>query len=463
MAGCTQDFTVMGLNTWPVHKRVDLCYKQHLTTCPDLLTSAEANGVATIANNNFQATVNAIDASSCYFGWFQRDSAANALPDVNVGAWTDSTKTSNVGNIVGSQLQFQLGIPFQATVNGATSTWFTTTFGGDFTMDIDIVAVEDPGLPLNMTLSRTFAGGSTCAQSYCRNVAFTPVPSQQGATWQAHFIGRSQCCANGECRSPVFSNLLSVFLTVNPPVSRWSADTLALASDPNVTVGEAYLHMLQCITYSGVPTVRLASASLNGAPTASAMGLDLARLARTAANVTCDYGNVTNPLKCTASAEFAVTPVAGDEGSVREWCVECSDASGVGPAQTKCVRLTTNLCEYQVQAGDTLRSIARRYYEDAGWLRLFNANPTLMDPDLGHVANPYDSATAAAQLLAPGTILRLRPVYSVRQGDTLTSIAGVFETTVKTLVRTNPHVAQDGALRPGVDLCILACSHPAVA
>jgi nucleoid-associated protein YgaU len=69
---------------------------------------------------------------------------------------------------------------------------------------------------------------------------------------------------------------------------------------------------------------------------------------------------------------------------------------------------------YTVVAGDTLRSIAQRFYGDANqWPRIFNANRD-------QISNP-DVISVGWVLTIPG----FRP-YAVKAGDTLRSIAQGF-------------------------------------
>ncbi len=64
------------------------------------------------------------------------------------------------------------------------------------------------------------------------------------------------------------------------------------------------------------------------------------------------------------------------------------------------------------------------FYRDSGWVRLWNANPSLLDPDLGRAAPPGGATLSGTELLQPGLSLRLGPVYTTKYGDTLTTIAG---------------------------------------
>jgi len=422
-------------------------------TCPVLKSTATLNGLS--ASNNFIDTISTAEAANgkCFVGWFQR--SETDIPDLNLGVWTDSTNAARVGLIVGSELTFQLTVPLKTTAAG---TWFDMSPSGNF-FDIDILAIEDPGLPLNMSLSRSVFGTSgSCNYAMCRTGRWTPIRGQEDRTWQAHFVASSQCCANGECLDPSFSSIVSVFLPVSGPISRWSADTRSLPKSVALTVGESRSLELQCNANHGVPVIAIANMSRNGAPSADGAGLDHALFESTAAAVQCSPGSPANPLRCTATATVLVTAVPGDEGSVREWCFTCGDARGVRVAEETCVRVATRLCEYRVQPGDTLRSVSRRFYRDSGWVRLWNANPGLLDPDLGRSAPGGTATLSGTELLQPGLSLRLGPVYTVKYGDTLTTIAGMLETTIKALVASNPHLEVEAGLEPGADLCVLACS-----
>ena len=60
-------------------------------------------------------------------------------------------------------------------------------------------------------------------------------------------------------------------------------------------------------------------------------------------------------------------------------------------------------------------------------MRLWNANPALLDPDLGRIPGGGLGALTGTELIQPGATLRLGPVYTVKYGDTLTAIAGESE------------------------------------
>lgn len=90
-------------------------------------------------------------------------------------------------------------------------------------------------------------------------------------------------------------------------------------------------------------------------------------------------------------------------------CMRCSHVLIIGNALNvpcihgACARVYTNITMSQ-------QSIARHYMLNMDWLRLYNSNPG--------VANPDD--------LLPQQAIQVGPVYSVAPGDTLLSIAGFY-------------------------------------
>jgi hypothetical protein len=147
--------------------------------------------------------------------------------------------------------------------------------------------------------------------------------------------------------------------------------------------------------------------------------------------------------------------------------VQCGDTLGVTPPDVVCVSLKTRLCEVAVKSGDTLQVLARRHHIDTNWLRIWNANPSMRNPDLAITENTalnfIQSTDAKVEEFHS---MRFGGVYTIKVGDTLTTVAARFETSVKRLLSVNPLVAQalsgssphDGGLMPGMDICILACT-----
>jgi len=145
------------------------------------------------------------------------------------------------------------------------------------------------------------------------------------------------------------------------------------------------------------------------------------------------------------SFAFRFLPQAGtDDGFTKRWCFACSDSGRMYPPAVQCISITTRVCEVYVSRGDQLQSITRALHLDRNWRRIWNLNSYLLDP---------------FKVLHGDTILRVGPVYTVRAGDTMTTLAARFETTLKRLLDANPHIQDDADIAPGLDMCVVACSN----
>ena len=63
------------------------------------------------------------------------------------------------------------------------------------------------------------------------------------------------------------------------------------------------------------------------------------------------------------------------------------------------------------------------------------------------------------QILHGDQTLRYGPLYTVRAGDTLVTIAAHFETTLKKLLSVNPQIVQEDKILPGdKSMCVAVCA-----
>jgi len=89
-------------------------------------------------------------------------------------------------------------------------------------------------------------------------------------------------------------------------------------------------------------------------------------------------------------------------------------------------------------------NVRLQLFFQSNWRRLWNVNAHLpADPD----------AT-----LQGGSVITLGPVYTTKKGDSVSSIAGKFHTTAKSLLLLNPSIADDGVVPAGSGLCIPTCT-----
>ncbi len=93
-----------------------------------------------------------------------------------------------------------------------------------------------------------------------------------------------------------------------------------------------------------------------------------------------------------------------------------------------------------ITAGDTLRKIADRCYTTVAALQLANG---ISNPNLVYVGQV---------LVMPGALLKgngVTDIYIVNHGDTLKSLATMFNTTIETLLALNPGIANANLIYAG--------------
>ena len=161
-----------------------------------------------------------------------------------------------------------------------------------------------------------------------------------------------------------------------------------------------------------------------------------------------------------AVKQFQWTPRRGTEGANLTVCFSAKYAGGaLRWGETGCRLLAVQRCQYCVSVGSTLSSLTKTYGLDTNWLRLWLHNSNLIDnPDLipQTIAMPSDADNYQNALDA--TVLYVGPVYQVQNGDSLTTIAIKFRTTIAGLLSVNPDLSSAEEVAKGRELCIIPCS-----
>lgn len=83
-----------------------------------------------------------------------------------------------------------------------------------------------------------------------------------------------------------------------------------------------------------------------------------------------------------AAVVFKWTPVRGMEGMKYRICFEGKDRFEMVTLPEVCAYLSVRRCYYCARVGESFKYIAETYNFDTNWLRLWNYNPTVQDPDL---------------------------------------------------------------------------------
>ncbi|HOR01626.1 MAG TPA: LysM peptidoglycan-binding domain-containing protein [Anaerolineae bacterium] len=166
------------------------------------------------------------------------------------------------------------------------------------------------------------------------------------------------------------------------------------------------------------------------------------------------------PTATGTGAELRTPPAAAETATpTPEVTAEPTSApTEVAPTQTPEPTATPGQTTYVVRWGDTLSGIARQYGTTVA--AIVAANPAITNPSLlvagtVLVIPSVSSGPAAPEAPAtPGT-------YVVQRGDTLSSIARKFGTTVQALLAANPSITNRNVVYAGQMLVIPAAGAPA--
>mmetsp|Transcript_12635 Transcript_12635/g.19879 ORF Transcript_12635/g.19879 Transcript_12635/m.19879 type:complete len:610 (+) Transcript_12635:235-2064(+) len=142
------------------------------------------------------------------------------------------------------------------------------------------------------------------------------------------------------------------------------------------------------------------------------------------------------------AAIFKWTPVRGMEGQSYNICWRGSDIAETRMLPEVCAHINVIRCHYCARVGENLKYVAEQYNFDTNWLRLWNYNPHITDPDM---------------ILRSYLPLAIGSIYTVQPGDTVSRIAARLRTTVKKVLEVNPDM-ESTDIEPLQELCIMPCT-----
>ncbi len=141
------------------------------------------------------------------------------------------------------------------------------------------------------------------------------------------------------------------------------------------------------------------------------------------------------------SAVLSVMPEFTHGGRTYAVCVTVKDACGVSAGHTRCRQILVQACKVCAGQGATLSSLALQFGTDSA--SLYAVNPMLPNPDL----------------IILNSVVAIGGAHASSEGQTLQSIADMFQTRVDKLRRGNPSFANfssDAALAVGTPVCIIS-------
>jgi len=346
---------------------------------------------------------------------------------------------------------------------------------------VDVQAAVEPGIPIGMDF--TDVGAEPGTSSTTRTIAWTPHPGQQGKTYNASFVAFIPQDDYFGANCPLYMRRVHIQIDVEAYITMWQRPLLPDGVFGKIIVGEKptddvesgetgseimlsvtsgqqveglELKCMSNVVKEYMPAIRLHNVSLDGVAQegkcSESLCSDTSHLAGWSGfgtgfgtdDVPPSSGMTSGGAARFKAFEFRYMSDAGkDEGFEKRWCFSCSDTGDMYPPAVQCITVRTRLCEVYVEKGDSLEAIARKYHLDRNWRRLWNLN--------SHLTNPYT-------ILHGDTTLRYGPLYTVRAGDAMVTIAAYFETTIKKLLAVNPHIDEANEIVPGEDICVLPCS-----
>eukprot|EP00287_Rhodomonas_sp_CCMP768_P008515 CAMPEP_0196731140 /NCGR_PEP_ID=MMETSP1091-20130531/10984_1 /TAXON_ID=302021 /ORGANISM="Rhodomonas sp., Strain CCMP768" /LENGTH=397 /DNA_ID=CAMNT_0042074251 /DNA_START=178 /DNA_END=1371 /DNA_ORIENTATION=- len=266
----------------------------------------------------------------------------------------------------------------------------------------------EPGLPIGMTAEADGADKLT--------LSWTPQVGQQGYLHEVVLVSGA---AGSE-------TMLKIQVPVLPEATHWVSP--AEGASLEATVGLPAHVTFTCVSNYAI--------EVTWGPLPPGMAVRMAPPQRT---ITDGAASPSAPV----SGVLDFTAGHGQEGRSWDVCFACQSTVLRAP-QHRCVHVSVALCRYSTQPGDSLLSLTRAFHHSNNWRRLWNANA-------GLVADPE-------RVLAHGTVLAVGPRYTVQAGDSLASVAGRFDTTVRNLLAMNPFIADEQLVMAGAELCVTACT-----
>jgi len=294
---------------------------------------------------------------------------------------------------------------------------------------LDISLVDGSGLPNSASLTSVAVTASSppYLSSIERVLRFAPLPSFAGLVFVVCVRAASNVLPYNGCP-------LCFTVSVPAPVPEVAADRSSPPSSLTSAVN-CKIRLTLAVVDRGFPSycavVRVTAPS-SSSPALLPPFSSFTQLAGPAS-----AANLASSCSDGSSFEFAWQPVRGQDGMAFDFCF--SIASALQPqavVSTVCHSIKVEKCRVCVGPGDTIGSIASRYSTD--WLQLWGSNFNITEPDA----------------LQQGQLMTLGPLYRTRFGDTLSSVAQLFDTTTDGILAVNPDVPVQEALAVDTFLCV---------
>jgi hypothetical protein len=306
-----------------------------------------------------------------------------------------------------------------------------TAVNGNLTMSV----LADPGLPSGCRVTATEkleVGGGI--KAYMKRLSFTPITGQEGLVYQI-------CVMATDTNTPTDFVTKCIRIDVRAPQIAFKTGT-ALTVERSVGVNCPVLLTLlpydegnngYCLEMFPGKNSDTSQGTLPGGAQLTYVGTE--PRAKHGTHDGCAHNEWL----------LAWYPTRGQEPNTYTYCVHARDTLCMGyrcelRGRELCFTVHVVKCKYCLSLGETIMHAAARYKSD--WLQIWGANSHIVTPDA----------------IPAWTSLQLGPMYSVRAGDTLESIATRFGSSSNNLLEANPDIAvvnDQGMINMGDEICVL--------
>ncbi|EKX37229.1 hypothetical protein GUITHDRAFT_116645 [Guillardia theta CCMP2712] len=342
--------------------------------------------------------------------------------------------------------------------------------------DVEIVTLEDPGLPTASQLTpsscvsittpsgQNVSGGPGSCVEAVRQLRWTPMGGEDGRVYRFCFLAKdsSSICLQ------TFPHLLSspsrlatsrgfyglphcVKVEVQPAIVSWSNETIASSQGTVVAahVGcqERYYFFASSDHYLVEILPSSSTPLLDGMTLLSSSSL----------------------LSTATQTVLQWSPPIGTEGSVTRMCMVLRARgfgggafgdpqtiyAGGGGGGERCLVIHVQRCKYCIATGETLLSQMRFFLPGMNWLRLWAVNGNEDgDPRTPTIEDPFFVATDGNS-----TVLNVGMIYRTKKGETLLDVSSRFHTNLVSLLQLNPDLdTSNFSLPAGQEVCVIPCS-----
>ncbi|EKX42775.1 hypothetical protein GUITHDRAFT_111145 [Guillardia theta CCMP2712] len=337
---------------------------------------------------------------------------------------------------------------------------------------VSILSLEDPGLPdlridplqcvphINVPNNRlnNQLMDSQCSEGF-RRLQWTPAEEEAGKRIRVCFVARDD--------STMCSQHLNFLFSPESPLAT-SAGYYSLPYCIDLDVVPSSLQWLPPLAGTELGTPYFAHVGCKSSWTFTLSGGNYTSVIALSPDTQLSPQWALSALQVgvTSVSELTFGPVRGQEGSTFRVCLVGSargygmrggavrDIAGMQYSSYQCLDIKVRKCKYCTSEHETMLLQMKRFSAETNWLRLFAANAIDDNDELTtSLEDPDVLSTQGLQAL-----LNIGPIYQLKEGESIFSVAARFQTTTKSILNLNPDFQNVDMLKEGQDVCLIPCS-----